>query len=148
VAALPQYRKILLATDGSTSAALAACHALALAHQTGATLGALYVVDTHLAFTEGIYQHEAIRELKQDGQRALATIAAQAREAGVEAATHLVEGRPGETIISTSESLSADLIVVGSHGQGAVADILLGSVSQHVIHHAQVPVCVVRPPRR
>jgi nucleotide-binding universal stress UspA family protein len=44
--------------------------------------------------------------------------------------------------------LPADLIVIGSQGQGALGDLLLGSVSQYVLHHARVPVCVVRPPDR
>lgn len=145
---LPYYRKILLATDGSEQAALAAHHALALARQTGATLIVLYVVDSHLAFMLGIYKDEAIRELKEDGHRALAAIAEQAREAGVEVETHLGEGRTGEVILHDAERLQADLIVMGSHGQGALGDILMGSVSQYVVHHADKPVCIVRPPRR
>ena len=56
--------------------------------------------------------------------------------------------RPGQVILHEAETLPADLIVIGSQGQGALGDLLLGSVSQYVLHHARVPVCVVRPPDR
>jgi nucleotide-binding universal stress UspA family protein len=146
MAELPHYRTILLATDGSEQAVPAARHALALARQTGAALEVVYVVDSHLAFRLGVLKDEAVRELTRDGERALQAVSEQAREAGVETETHLVEGRPGEDIVRESEDLDADLIVIGSHGQGVLTDILLGSVSQYVVHHARVPVCVVRPP--
>ena len=145
---LPHYRRILLATDGSDTAELAGRHAVALARQTGATLAACYVVDSHLAFGAGIYQAEALRELRQQGERALAAVGELARGAGLEAETEVSEGRPGEVIVGEAERSGADLIMLGSHGQGALEDILLGSVSQYVVHHAHVPVCIVRPPRR
>jgi nucleotide-binding universal stress UspA family protein len=147
MAELPHYRKILLATDGSEQAALAVRHAVAIARQTGATLTALYVVDMHLAFSLGIHQDEALHELRQEGELALAAVAELAGQTGVEVDSQLHDGRPGEVMIREAERLGADLIVMGSHGQGALEDILLGSVSQYVVHHADIPVLVVRPPR-
>ena len=148
MAEFPEYRKILLATDGSEQAGLAARHAVALARQAGATITALYVVDAHLAFGLGIHRDDALRELREDGERALAAVVELARGAGLDAEPELCEGRPGEEIVRVSERGGADLIVLGSDGQGAMEDILLGSVSQYVVHHAHVPVCVVRPPNR
>jgi nucleotide-binding universal stress UspA family protein len=141
------YRKILLATDGSDLAEAALRHAVALARLASAELTILYVVDTHLAFMTGILRQEALEELRADGRRALAAAGDVAR--GAEIGHHVCrgEGRPGEAIIAEAERLGADLIVVGSHGQGAITDILLGSVSQYVLHHARVPVCIVPPPR-
>lgn len=147
VAELPQYRKILLATDGSESAEIAARHAVALAKVTGASLTAVYAVDTHLAFKVGIYEREALRELRQDGERVLAEALALAREESVEVETDLCEGRPGQVVVREAERAGADLIIIGSHGQNALSDVLLGSVSQYVVHHADVPVMIVRPRR-
>lgn len=147
MAELPQYRRILLATDGSDTAAAAARHGVALARQAGAALTVVYAVDTHLAFRLGIHRDEAIREMREDGTRALEATAALAREAGVEVDLEVCEGRPGEAIVDQIERSGSDLIVLGSHGQGALADVLLGSVSQYVLHHAYVPVCIVRPAR-
>jgi nucleotide-binding universal stress UspA family protein len=144
---LPHYANILLATDGSSLAEGAMRHAVALARLSGAALTILYVVDTHLAFMLGVLRQEAIDELREDGRRALASAGDAARQAGVEHHVCRGEGRPGEAIIAEVERTSVDLIVMGSHGQGALAGLLLGSVSQYVVHHANVPVCIVPPPR-
>jgi nucleotide-binding universal stress UspA family protein len=48
-------------------------------------------------------------------------------------------------IVSAAEAEHADMIVVGSHGRGAVGRLFLGSVSEHVVRNAPCPVLVVRP---
>jgi nucleotide-binding universal stress UspA family protein len=62
--------------------------------------------------------------------------------AGVEIEKKVVEGDPGEAIISAAAE--ADLIVVGSHGRTGLTAALLGSVSRHVVDHAKCPVVVVK----
>jgi nucleotide-binding universal stress UspA family protein len=52
--------------------------------------------------------------------------------------------RPADAVLDSSERLGADLIVVGSRGRGAFLSIVLGSVSEEVVHHASCPVLVVR----
>jgi nucleotide-binding universal stress UspA family protein len=145
---LPTYRTILFATDGSDYAALAERHALALAVVTGARIEGIYVVDSRVASQFGVLTHEVLEALKTYGQQALDGLAQRARQVGIRVGTHLLEGRAGPTIIGEAERLGADLLVVGSHGQGALADMILGSVSLYVVHHSHIPVCVVRPPRQ
>ena len=61
----------------------------------------------------------------------------------VEIEPRLVEGRPAHVLVN--ESRDADLVVVGSRGHGGFTELLLGSVSQQVSHHAACPVVIVRP---
>ena len=63
-------------------------------------------------------------------------------EPGVEVERRLVEGDAGEVLVSESES--AELVVVGSHGRSGFKAALLGSVSRHVVDHAKCPVVVVK----
>ena len=58
---------------------------------------------------------------------------------------HRGEGR-GAKLCATAADEHADLLVVGSHGHGVLADALLGSISNYVVHHSTVPVLVVPPP--
>jgi nucleotide-binding universal stress UspA family protein len=55
----------------------------------------------------------------------------------------VVEGQAGEAILAHSDD--AQLIVVGTHAHGALAELILGSVSHHVVKHARCPVVVVPP---
>jgi nucleotide-binding universal stress UspA family protein len=145
---LPSYRTLLFATDGSDCAALAESHALALARHTGARIEGVCVVDRRLATQLGPLASAVLDEMKGGGQLALDRLAQRAHQAGIEVGTHLIEGHIGPTIISEAARLSADLLVVGSHGRGGLADIFLGSVSLYVIHHSPIPVCIVRPSRQ
>lgn len=54
-------------------------------------------------------------------------------------------GKPGELICKNSEEEQAKLVVLGSRGLGAVRRTFLGSVSDYVVHHCHVPICVVPP---
>lgn len=64
------------------------------------------------------------------------------REPVVDVHTAVEEGNPAEVLIERSKE--ADLVVVGSRGHGGFAGMLLGSVSQHLVAHAECPVTVVR----
>lgn len=64
--------------------------------------------------------------------------------AGVEADYHEIIGHPADAIIDAAEDHDADLIMVGSRGEGATKRLLHGSVSTNVVHHAPCAVLVVR----
>jgi nucleotide-binding universal stress UspA family protein len=61
----------------------------------------------------------------------------------VEVETAAVQGRPAEVLVERSES--AQLVVVGTRGHGGFAGLLLGSVGQQLLHHADAPVLIARP---
>jgi nucleotide-binding universal stress UspA family protein len=70
------------------------------------------------------------------------TAVRELEEAGVEAEPEVLEGAAGDAILDVAETRHADLIVVGRRGHGLLADLLLGSVSEHVVRRAKAPVLV------
>jgi nucleotide-binding universal stress UspA family protein len=146
--------KILLATDGSEEAALAAQTAAELANKTDSELHVAYVRPRTRPHYPGYYvgpgmvedAEEKEREhLERQSQGLLETQLEHIRAVGASAAQlHQRFGRPDEEIISLAEELGARLIVLGSRGRGGVRRALMGSVSDSVVRHAHCPVLVVR----
>jgi nucleotide-binding universal stress UspA family protein len=64
-----------------------------------------------------------------------------------EVTTEVIDGSPSRVIVEAADSWGADLIVLGSHGYGFWDRVLLGSVSDSVIHHAHCSVLTVRTPK-
>ena len=83
---------------------------------------------------------EAAEQLKQ--------AAARCSSAGVPATTEAVNGVPARTIAQTAKARATDLIVMGTHGRGAFAHFMLGSVAERVVRIAPCPVLTVRDSSR
>jgi nucleotide-binding universal stress UspA family protein len=142
--------KILLATDGSKDANLAARTAVDLADKTGSELHVAFVLRTQdapdydtMGFDiEEPYEEE---EINQMGQRLLDEQVRRVEGAGgTVAGAHFRMARPDRGILSVGEDIGAGLIVLGSRGLGGVKRALMGSVSDSVVMHAHCPVLVVR----
>ena len=84
----------------------------------------------------------------RDQHRMLQGHAERMRSGGLNATALLVQGPTGQTLLAEAERLKIDLIVMGTHGRTAVADILVGSVSHAVLRHTTVPVLLVPVRRR
>ena len=70
-------------------------------------------------------------------------VAESLRQNGLDAKGLLIQGSTVETILKQADKLQAQIIVMGSHGRGAVYNALIGSVSKGVLHGAKCPVLVV-----
>lgn len=138
------YRRILVATDGSSRGRAAAEEATRLAQAVGATLTGLFVVDetSYLGLPSGFDWDALSRALREEGERALAGLAETARAAGVAATTRLEQGHPAEVIVEAAKD--HDLLVIGTLGRTGLAHLLLGSIAERVVRHATCPVLVVR----
>jgi nucleotide-binding universal stress UspA family protein len=79
----------------------------------------------------------------RDEHRECQRRAKELRGHGIDAQAYMVQGPTVEMILERAEHLEADLIVVGSHGHGAVYRAVLGSVSEGVLHRAKVPVLII-----
>jgi nucleotide-binding universal stress UspA family protein len=145
--------KALIATDGSEFALSAAERAKELLHPT-MELTLLTVVPPPVmpvaAPVTGIEAApiatpETTEELTEAyREEAQASLDRTARALGGEVARQIEYGDPAAEICRVAEDEGFDVIVVGSHGSGFMKRVLLGSVSQHLLHHAPCPVFVVR----
>jgi nucleotide-binding universal stress UspA family protein len=133
--------KILLATDGSEYVRRATEAATDLAGKSGSELHVVHVWHDVPGFAHAFVK----RELKRQGQEILDEQVKKIADAGgTVTQAHLRGGRTSEEIVELSDELEVGLLVVGSRGLGAVRRILVGSHSEEIVHHARVPVMVVR----
>jgi nucleotide-binding universal stress UspA family protein len=75
--------------------------------------------------------------------RQIQEIAKRLRKEGLEATALLVHGPTVEVILKEASDLDVDMIVVGSHGRGAVFHLIMGSVSEGILHKSRCPVLIV-----
>ena len=80
--------------------------------------------------------------------RQIQELANRMRKAGVDTTALLVHGATVETILKEASELEVDMIVVGSHGRGAMYQLLVGSVSDAVLHKSRFPILVVPTHKR
>ncbi len=142
--------KVLLATDGSQEATMAARTAADIADKTGSELHVVLVGLSAAYVGMGPPEIADIpptrqEELNEEAQRLLD---AQVKQIEVDGSTvtqaHLRVGRPDEQIVALAEEIGAGLVVMGSRGLGGIRRALMGSVSDAVVRYAHCPVLVVR----
>jgi len=136
-------KSILAATDGSEAAAEALDFAIALARETGAELEVLAVTPPRILSKGGAAP--PILEIEEPGgaERIATAAAEKAATASVRAHARAAHGDPVHVIADAGEKFHADPIAVGSRGHGAIAGVLLGSVSHGLIKRSHIPVVVV-----
>jgi len=142
--------KILLATDGSEEAELAALRAVDLADATDSELHVVHVgvVPIFLKSYPGTlgYERRLYEQIEEVSRELLRKQTWRVKvTGGTVAGAHLRMGQVDLEIVALAEELQADLIVMGSRGLGGVRRALMGSVSDSVVRHAHCPVLVVRP---
>jgi nucleotide-binding universal stress UspA family protein len=134
--------KVLLATDGSEDAALAARAASDICTKAGSELHLIHVWHTIPSTRFKSFIRE---QLQREGCRLLNEQTAKIEGAyGITCEAHLREGRPAEEIVDFAEEIGANLVVVGSRGLGPVGRFLLGSVAEGVVHNAPCPILLMR----
>ncbi len=144
---------ILLATDGSEEAQVAAKTAADLTKSTNSELHLIYVGHMPSIFYESpgtmALDPDLRSRMEEEAEEAAKTNlemqVQKIREASIEvAAIHTSVGFPDVEIVGLAERLGAGLIVMGSRGLGPLKRALMGSVSDSVVRHAHCPVLVVR----
>lgn len=140
-------RTILIPVDGSACSECAIEEAVKLAQKSGP-------MDIHLLNVQPrIFVGETLVFLDpakldtyyyEQGSKGLASAEKLLKKAGIAFTSHRAVGPVAETIVTKAKELGADGILMGTHGHGRVAGMLLGSVSNKVLHLSPVPVTLVR----
>ena len=143
------YKRILVPTDGSEITGKAIETAISLARLTGAELYAIAVKEPFPFSAISEMQPVPPQEFYDDQER----VASQRVKAIIDAATtaavvvhaHTVEAvNPWQAIVDHAKDQACDLIVMASHGRRGFSALLLGSETQKVLTHGNLPVLVVR----
>src|SRR5262245_51768943 len=139
----PVIRHILVASDDSAASQAAAELACALGARLSARVTLLHVVSPpYVAPPDAVYAAtpEELRALGEAARAVLeARVSALARP-GLTLDISVHEGAPADTIIAVAARREVDLVVIGTHGRGGIAHLLVGSVAEAVVRHACCPV--------
>lgn len=139
------YDDILVPTDGSTSATAAVEPACEIAAKFDSRVHALNIVNLGDIATGAEYTlpKDLIDTLESQGEKVTERIAARAREAGVETVTQVIDGFPAADILDYAEENDIDLIVMGTAGRTGLNRFIMGSTTERLIRHADMPVLAV-----
>jgi nucleotide-binding universal stress UspA family protein len=143
------FRRLLVAVDGSGNAELALAAALTATRRDNGLLTligvAAHVMHSTSLGATGISAERLQQQADDEAQRALRDAVRRLPD-DVSATTLFRQGKPGPEIVAEARTGRYDAVVLGARGLGRIG-ALLGSVSQYVLHHAEIPVIVVHAPR-
>ncbi len=144
---MKSYRKILVCVDFSPVTAAVVESAVGLAEATKAQVELLHVAAPEPDFVgyapgPGSVRDQVAKELRAE-HRQLGELAEAFSQAGVSVSPLMIAGPTVEKILEQAERFGAELVVLGSHGHGALFDLIVGSVTQGLLRRAGVPVLVV-----
>jgi nucleotide-binding universal stress UspA family protein len=148
------FNHILAPTDGSDLSRRAAEHAVQIARAMNARLTFFHAKPERRqsffggeggGFVNQMSADEFERSAEQEARQAFAELSALAVAAGVVSDCVLVDGgAPFEGIIAAASERGCDLIVMASHGRRGIKGLILGSETQKVLTHSNIPVLVYR----
>ena len=143
----PRYRNVLVAFDGSPASELALAHAVTIAQAYRSKLAiAAVVAPPPLIWRQAPGGMRGVYETEQaELEKWLREAAAQVPDE-LPVTTRLLDGDPARELVRAARDGEHDLIVMGSRGRGRVSAAVLGSVANHVMREAGVPVIVIHRP--
>ncbi|EMA40059.1 universal stress protein [Halobiforma nitratireducens] len=137
------FDRLLLPTDGSDGAAIAAEWGIGLANRLESSIHALYSIDT--GPLADIPDDELLEPLENEGRAAIDAVRERREDAGVAVSVSgsIVTGSPVTEVPAYATENDIDLIVMGTHGRTGIGQWFLGSVTENVVRQTDVPVFCV-----
>ena len=141
---------ILIPTDGSDRAEGAVEYGIDMAKKYGATVHALYVIETkaHYIYTVAGHDPEEMEEYEAYGREIVEKVVDAAVAEGLDGVGAVKKGRVAEEIVEYADDNAIDTIVMGAQGRSGIDKYLIGSTTEKVVRTASVPVTTVRPDGR
>ncbi|API89189.1 universal stress protein UspA [Marinilactibacillus sp. 15R] len=143
---LQEYKRILVAVDGSQEAEKAFRKAVEVAKRNNASLVLAHVIDTRAYQSFSTFDGSIADNAREEAKNILEEYKEYAKKEGLSEVEVVLEFGSPKVIIAKQipESENIDLIMLGATGLNAVERIFVGSVSEYVIRHARCDVMVVR----
>ena len=146
----PDIKRILVPLDFSAGSRRALDYAAGMARQFDASLHLVHVCEVPTMMTGSMDAYAIAytdwsQRLGEEAERELVKITASVKARKV--TTEVLFGNAARAIVEAAETHAADLIVMGTHGHGAVMHLMMGNVAERVVRTAPCPVLTVREPR-
>jgi nucleotide-binding universal stress UspA family protein len=139
------FRRILVTLDGSAFAEAALPAAAALARRSGGELRLLTVEDSGFELVTDSGWTVEVESGEAKGKTYLEDVHARTGNLCADVTTTLRFGYPADEIMKAADEFDADLIVMATHGRGALSRLWLGSVANECVRHAHRPMLLIRP---
>ena len=136
-------KRILVPLDGSKNSIRGLDNAIYLARQCQATVIGIYVLPRVPVSTYRKIQYPE-KELLKDAERNMEFAKKHCAQNGIMFEKKISFGEPGYTIAKYAKDKKFDIIVIGARGRGAIKEMFFGSVSNYVLHKANMPVLIVK----
>jgi nucleotide-binding universal stress UspA family protein len=147
MAMINKYKRIVVPTDFSDTADTAVKLASDLAGYYRSSLDVVNVVDATVYAYAGYPFASLSKELMTGAEDALNKVKLPASAKNAKVNRYILSGTPAREIVDHADRHKADLIVIGTHGHGAIARFFLGSVADRVVHESNCPVLVTKKPK-
>ena len=138
-----EIKLILVPMDGSKNSFKALTKAIFLAKKCNSSITTLYVLQTAFDNPNLIYLPQSQNELKKV-EKFLDTAKNQVTKNSIKFKKKIVFGHEAKEIIDFAQKGNLDLIVIGARGLGVIKQILLGSVSNTIVHTSKIPVLIIK----
>lgn len=147
---MAHFKRILFATDFSETSSYAVAHALLMAKTFGAQLHVLHVLESEIpAMMDGAayLPPNYFEEIEKQAAEKLEEVISRNDRDQLTVTLVMRRGAAFLEIIRYARDQKMDLIVLGTHGRGALAHVLLGNVAEKVVRKAPCPVLTIRHPQ-